>query len=112
MENLEQEQGNGHSLFFRHSSRVDIYKQRRLWRKEAFETLDLLNKIKLEEIATSEYNIQIYEAIREKLKTLKEIDPEKEIHHDTLVETTVIKYDCPMCLPTNDSNYEPDPIDS
>jgi hypothetical protein len=37
---------------------------------------------------------------------LKMIDPERKMHQDTLVETTVIKYDCPMCLPVDDSNYE------
>ena len=74
--------------------------------KKALEALDLLNHIKLEEMATSEHNIQVYEALRERLKMLKTIDPERKIHQDTLVETTVIKYDCPMCLPIDDSNYE------
>ena len=107
MENQEQEQSNGHSLFFsRNPSEANVYRRKRLWRERALEALDLLNHIKLEEIATSEHNIQVYEAIRERLKMLKMIDPERKIHQDTLVETTVIKYDCPMCLPTEDSNYE------
>ena len=111
MENQEQEQvENGHSLFFRHSLKVDAYKRKRQWRKEALEALNILNDIKLEESATSEYNIQVFEALREKLRILKRIDPNKKIYHDTLVETTVIKYDCPMCLPTDDSvnGYELD----
>ena len=107
MENQEQGQSNGHSLFFsRHPSEANAYRRKRLWREKALEALDLLNHIKLEEMATSEHNIQVYEAIREKLKMLRMIDPERKIHQDTLVETTVIKYDCPMCLPTEDSNYE------
>jgi hypothetical protein len=110
MENQEQEQSNGHSLLFsRQSSGVNAYRHKRLWREKPLETLDLLNNIKLEETATSEHNIQVYEAIREKLRMLKMIDPEKKIHQDTLVETTVIKYDCPMCLPTDDSDYELEP---
>ena len=110
MENQEQGQSNGHSLFFsRHPSEANAYRRKRLWREKALETLDLLNHIKLEEIATSEHNIQVYEAIRERLKMLKMIDPERKIHQDTLVETTVIKYDCPMCLPTDDSDYELEP---
>ncbi len=110
MENQEQGQSNGHSLLFsRHSSGANAYRHKRLWREKALETLDLLNHIKLEEIATSEHNIRIYEAIREKLKMLKRIDPERKIHQDTLVETTVIKYDCSMCLPADDSDYELEP---
>ena len=107
MENQEQGQSNGHSLLSsRHPSEANAYRRKRLWREKALEALDLLNHIKLEEMATSEHNIQVYEAIRERLKMLKTIDPERKIHQDTLVETTVIKYDCPMCLPTDDSNYE------
>ena len=55
MENQEQEQvENGHSLFFRHSLKVDAYKRKRQWRKEALEALNILNDKKLEESATSE----------------------------------------------------------
>jgi len=107
MENQEPKQAeNGHFLFFRHSQKVDAYKRKRQWKKEALKALDILNDIKLDESATSEYNIQVYETLREKLKTLREIDPCRRINHDTLVETTVIKYNCPMCLPTDDSDYE------
>jgi len=110
MENQERGQSNGHSLLFsRHSSETNVYRRKRLWREKALEALDLLNHIKLEEVATSEHNIQVYEAIRERLKILKMIDPERKIHRDTLIETTVTKYDCPMCLPTDDSNYEIEP---
>ena len=74
--------------------------------RKSFRSIRFIGPYKVREIATSEHNIQVYEAIRERLKMLKTIDPERKIHQDTLVETTVIKYDCPMCLPTDDSNYE------
>ncbi len=107
-----EEQNNGHSISFRSPSKTDIYKRRRLWRKGALETIEMLNNIKLEESTSSEHNVEVYEVIREKLKKLREIDPEKKIHQDTLVETTVIKYDCPMCLPVGDSDHELELVNS
>jgi len=40
-------------------------------------------------------------------KWTQRIDPDKFINQDTMVQATVIKYDCPNCLPT-DSIYRVD----
>ena len=102
---------NGHAIIPRRERHLNVLRLRRQWRKAAGEALDLLNQLDPEESATSEHNMFIYECLFEKLKRLKQIEPERSINQYTMVQSTVTKYDCPNCLPTNsiyDVEYELD----
>ena len=74
---------------------------RRTWLKVAGEALDLLNLIDVTQPNTAADNTLVFGAIFDKVKQLKRIDPDKLVNQDTMVQATVIKYDCPNCLPTD-----------
>jgi hypothetical protein len=106
---------NGHAIVARRERHRNVLTLRRQWRRTAGEALDLLNQLDSQESAPSEHNMFIYECLFEKLKRLRQIEPKRMINQDTMVQATVIKYDCPMCLPDDnihDANYEYEPVNN
>ena len=102
---------NGHAIVTRPERHSNVFRLRRTWLKVAGEALDLLNLIDATQPNTSANNALVFGAIYDKVKQLKRIDPDKLVNQDTMVQATVIKYDCPNCLPTDNiylADYELD----
>jgi hypothetical protein len=92
------------------ASRVSKYKLKRQWQKIAAEALAKLNDIKTNEINTSEHNITVFNEIFIKIQELRRLDPEREINQYALAQAVITKYNCSLCLPTDDSDYEYEPV--
>ena len=102
---------NRHAIVTRPERHPNVFRLRRTWLKVAGEALDLLNLIDVAQSNTAADNTLVFEAIYDKVKQLKRIDPNKLVNQDTMVQATVIKYDCPNCLPTDNiylADYELD----
>ena len=102
---------NGHAIVTRPERHSNVFRLRRTWLKVAGEALDLLNLIDVTQPNTAADNTLVFGAIYDKVKRLKRIDPNKLVNQDTMVQATVIKYDCPKCLPTDNiylADYELD----
>ena len=102
---------NGHAIITRPERHSNVFRLRRTWLKVAGEALDLLNLIDVTQPNTAADNTLVFGAIYDKVKQLKRIDPDKLVNQDTMVQATVIKYDCPKCLPTDNiylADYELD----
>jgi len=102
---------NGHAIVTRPERHSNVFRLRRTWLKVAGEALDLLNLIDVTQPNTAADNTLVFGAIYDKVKQLKRIDPDKLVNQDTMVQATVIKYDCPKCLPTDNiylADYELD----
>ncbi len=68
----------------------------------------MLNDIRPGESATSEHNTLKFDVLHTQIRKLKQIEPDRAIRQEIMVQSTVIKYDCPMCLPEHNirnSNY-------
>ncbi len=108
---MERQPVNGHAIVTRPERHLNVFRLRRTWLKVAKEALDLLNLIDVTQPNTAADNTLVFGAIYDKVKQLKRIDPDKLVNQDTMVQSTVIKYDCPNCLPTDNiylANYELD----
>jgi hypothetical protein len=88
------------------ATKVSKYKLKRQWQKIAAEALAKLNNVKTNEINTSEHNIAVFNEIFTKIQELRKLDPEKEINQYALAQAVITKYNCSLCLPTDDSDYE------
>jgi hypothetical protein len=93
-----------------YATKVNKYKLRRRWQKIAAEALAKLNDIKTNEINTSEHNLTVFNEIFMKIQELRRLDPEREINQYALAQAVITKYDCSLCLPTDDSDYEYEPV--
>jgi hypothetical protein len=101
--------GNGNtlrSLRGNQATRASKYKLKRQWQKIAAEALAKLNNVKTNEINTSEHNIAVFNEIFVKIQELRKLDPEREINQYALAQAVITKYNCSLCLPTDDSDYE------
>ena len=98
---MERQAANGHAIINRPERHPNVFRLRKTWLKVAGEALDLLNLIDVAQSNTATDNTLVFEAIYDKVKQLKRIDPNKLVNQDTMVQATVIKYDCPNCLPTD-----------
>ena len=98
---MERQPVNGHAIVTRPERHPNVFRLRRTWLKVAGEALDLLNLIDVTQPNTAADNTLVFGAIYDKVKQLKRIDPDKLVNQDTMVQATVIKYDCPNCLPTD-----------
>jgi len=108
---MERQPANGHAIVTRPERHPNVFRLRRTWLKVAGEALDLLNLIDVTQPNTAADNTLVFGAIYDKVKQLKRIDPDKLVNQDTMVQATVIKYDCPNCLPTDNiylADYELD----
>ena len=108
---MERQPVNGHAIVTRPERHSNVFRLRRTWLKVAGEALDLLNLIDVTQPNTAADNTLVFGAIYDKVKQLKRIDPDKLVNQDTMVQATVIKYDCPKCLPTDNiylADYELD----
>ncbi len=100
---------NGDTLRSLRGSRaikVSKYKLKRQWQKIAAEALAKLNDIKTNEINTSEHNIAVFNEIFMKIQELRRLDPDREINQYALAQAVITKYNCSLCLPTDNSDYE------
>ena len=100
------------SLRVRQATKVSKHKLKRQWQKTAAEALAKLNDVKTNEINTSEHNIAVFNKISIKIQDLRKLDPEREINQYALAQAVITKYNCSLCLPTDDSDYEYEPINS
>jgi hypothetical protein len=88
------------------TTKVSKHKLKRQWQKTAAKALAKLNDVKTTEINTSEHNIAVFNEIFIKIQELKRLDPEREINQYALAQAVITKYNCSLCLPTDDSDYE------
>ncbi len=86
--------------------KVSKFKLKRKWQKVAAEALAKLNDVKIDEFNTSEHNTAVFNEIFLKVQELRSLDPEREINQYALAQAVVTKYNCSLCLPTDDSDYE------
>ena len=100
------------SVRVRQATKVSKYKLKRQWQKIAAEALARLNDVKTNEINTSEHNIAVFNEIFIKIQELRRLDPEREINQYALAQAVITKYNCSLCLPTDDSDYEYEPTSS
>ena len=101
---------NGHTLRNSRAIKASKYKLKRNWHKIAAEALAKLNDIRTNEINTSEHNIAVFNEIFHKIQELRKLDPEREINQYALAQAVITKYNCSLCLPTDDSDYEYEPV--
>ncbi len=92
------------------ATKASKYKLKRQWQKIAAEALAKLNDVKTNEINTSEHNITVFNEIFVKIQELRKLDPDREINQYALAQAVITKYDCSLCLPTDDSDYEYEPV--
>jgi hypothetical protein len=105
--------GNGHTLRGSRATKVSKFKLKRKWQKAAAEALAKLNEIKTDEINSSEHNVAVFNEIFQKIQELRKLDPQREINHQyALAQAVITKYNCSLCLPTDDSDYEYKPVTS
>ncbi len=100
------------SLRISQSTKVSKYKLKRQWQKVAAEALAKLNNVKTDELNTSEHNMAVFNEIFTKVQELRRLDPEREINQYALAQAVITKYNCSLCLPTDDSDYEYEPVNS
>jgi hypothetical protein len=54
----------------------------------------------------------VFNEIFIKIQELRRLDPEREINQYALAQAVITKYNCSLCLPTDDSDYEYEPVNS
>ncbi len=75
---MDRQPVNGHAIVNRPKRHPNVFRLRRSWLKVAGEALDLLNLIDVAQSNTAADNTLVFEAIYDKVKQLKRIDPDWE----------------------------------
>jgi hypothetical protein len=75
---MDRQPENGHAIVNRPERHLNVFRSRRTWLKVAAEALDLLNLIDVTQSNTAADNTLVFEAIYDKVKQLKRIDPDWE----------------------------------